>query len=169
VLIHLSPVNPVTDYARLAELLRASAPEPVALRRLRQFRAGSASGRIHLQVAAYDSDGHIAGYAEVLHDAATMPVGRFRLDVVVDATRQRQGIGGMLYDDALEFAREQGARTIVAEVSDRSPSSVRFALRRGFSVELHVCDAAAQDGPFEGYYDSPASASSGYYVLVKAA
>ncbi len=168
-LIHLSPINPIADYPRLAELLRASAPEPVALRRLRQFRAGSASRRIHLQVAAYDSDGRIAGYAEVLHDAATMPASRFRLDVVVDASRQGQGIGGMLYDDALEFAREQGARSLVVEVSDRSPASVRFALRRGFSVELHVCDAAAEAGPFEGYYDSPASASSGYYVLVKAA
>ena len=166
-LIHLSPVNPVTDYPRLAELLRASGPEPVALRRLRQFRSGSASGRIHLQVAAYDGDGRIAGFAEVLHDAAAMPAGRFRLDVVVDAGRQRQGIGGMLYDDALEFAREQGARSLVTEVSDRAPASVRFALRRGFSVELHVCDAAAQDGPFEGYYDSPTPA--GYYVLAKAA
>jgi GNAT superfamily N-acetyltransferase len=168
-LIHLSPVNPVTDYPRLAELLRASAPEPVALRRLRQFRARAASGRIHLQVAAYTGEGQIAGFAEVLHDVAAMPVGHFRLDVVVDAARQRQGIGGMLYDDALEFAREQGARSLIVEVSDRSPASLHFVLRRGFRVEMHVCDAAAQEGPFEGYYDTPSAAGSGYYVLVKAA
>jgi hypothetical protein len=28
--IHLYPVNPATDYPRLAELLRATGPEPVA-------------------------------------------------------------------------------------------------------------------------------------------
>lgn len=164
--IHLYPVNPATDYPRLAELLRATTPEPVALRRLRQWKAGSAQGRVQLQVAAYDSSGRIAGFAEVRHDARTMPAGRFMLDVVVDPARQRQGIGGMLFDDALEFAREQGAREIACEVSDMAPASVRFALHRGFHVEEHTCDAVGREGPFEGYYAATAVAV-GHYVLVK--
>ncbi|MFI5272792.1 MAG: GNAT family N-acetyltransferase [Ktedonobacterales bacterium] len=164
-LIHLSPVNPATDYPRLAELLRATDPEPVALRRLRQWRSGAA-GRIHLQVAAYDGGGRIVGFAEVIHEPATAEPGYFQLNVTVDPARQRQGIGEMLYDDALEFAREQGARALVTEVSDMAPESVRFARQRGFHLEAHICDAAASDGPFEGYYATTVVVA-GYYVMVK--
>jgi GNAT superfamily N-acetyltransferase len=165
--VHLYPVNPATDLPRLTELLRDATSETVALRRLREWHAGSPSGRIHLQVAAVESGGRIVGFAEVWRDPG-MPAGRFQLDVVVDPARRGQGIGGMLYDDAVEFAWEQGATSIAAEARDDSCAGIGFAERRGFSIVRHIPAPSADDDPFEDYYgDRTEACPAGIYHLVR--
>ncbi|MEL6686452.1 MAG: GNAT family N-acetyltransferase [Pseudomonadota bacterium] len=54
--------------------------------------------------------------------------------VIIGAKAQRQGLGKVLYDDVMQFAREQGFRTIACEVNTRpdNPGSHRFHLAQGF-------------------------------------
>jgi len=132
--IHLTPVNPETDYQRLAELITSDSCEPVTVERLRDWEQQSpARGTVRLQVTAIAACRSIVGFAEIVHQR-TMPAGQFHFRVIVDREHRGRGIGGMLYDDLLQFAREQGARRLTADVLVGAVDGLGFATRRSFTV-----------------------------------
>ena len=89
---------------------------------------------MRFQVAATLACRRIVGFAETVHHQRTMPSGQFHFRVIVDREERGRGIGGMLYDDLLQFAREQGATRLSVDVLMRSTEGLRFATRRGFNV-----------------------------------
>jgi GNAT superfamily N-acetyltransferase len=52
----------------------------------------------------------------------------------VDRDERGRGIGAMLYDDLLQFAREQGATQLSVDVLTNATEGLRFATTRGFNV-----------------------------------
>src|SRR5262249_51582033 len=102
------------------------------------------SGRIHLRIAAVDADGHMLGYGDVGRDPE-MPTGRFWFYIVVDCAARRRGIGSMLYDDIAPFAREAGGASVEITVRGNAGTGLRFAARRGFTVERQERTQASGD------------------------
>ncbi|PWT78548.1 MAG: hypothetical protein C5B60_00985 [Chloroflexi bacterium] len=132
--IHLSPIDPETDYQQLAELITRDSCEPVTVERLRALDQFPKHGMVRLQVAATAACRHIVGFAEILHDEKCMPAGHFHFQLIVEKEQRGRGIGQMLYDDVLEFAREQGASRLSVDVLIDANDGLRFATRRGFTV-----------------------------------
>lgn len=144
--IYLAPVNPEKDYPRIAELMNTASKACVTLAQLREESDNAQPGRIHLRIAAFDANGHMLGYGDVGRDT-DMPTGRFWFDIVVDCAARRRGIGSMLYDDIAQFAREQGATSLEIAVRGDAGTGLRFAARRGFTVEHHERAQASGDAP----------------------
>jgi GNAT superfamily N-acetyltransferase len=91
-------------------------------------------GTVRLQVAATATCRHIVGFAEIVHEKC-MPAGHFHFQLIVEKEQRGRGIGQMLYDDVLEFAREQGATRLSLDVLVDAADGLRFATRRGFTVD----------------------------------
>lgn len=134
--IYLAPVNPETDYPRIAELMSAARSACVTMAQLQQESDDSRPGHIHLRIAALDAAGHMLGFGDVGRDPA-MPAGRFWFDIVVDQAARGRGVGSMLYDDIVQFAHEQGATSLEIAIRNSASDGLRFATRRGFTVECH--------------------------------
>jgi GNAT superfamily N-acetyltransferase len=47
---------------------------------------------------------------------------------------RRQGVGSALYSEISSWAREHGAKDVIARIQEREPESIAFAERRGFRV-----------------------------------
>jgi len=144
--IHLRPVNPQTDFPRMAELMSLNEPEPVTIEDLNKWLKQAASERIQRRTAALDEQGYLLGSNNTGRDPWMTP-GRFWIEVVVNPAVSRQGIGARLYTDALEFAQAQGATSLENEVRDDLPDMLRFWAKRGFVINRHL---------FESTLDLPA-------------
>ncbi|MGO8946793.1 MAG: N-acetyltransferase family protein [Ktedonobacterales bacterium] len=131
--IYLSPIDPETDYQQLAELITRDSCEPVSVERLQAWNQGLPPGTVRLRVVATAACRRIAGFAEILHERC-MPDGHFHFQVIVQKELRGRSIGGMLYDDLLQFALEQGAVRLSVDVLVGASDGLRFATRRGFSV-----------------------------------
>jgi ribosomal-protein-alanine N-acetyltransferase len=55
------------------------------------------------------------------------------LNLAVDSTRRRQGIGSLLMQNALAACKAVGARKIFLEVRDSNEAARKFYLRMGFT------------------------------------
>lgn len=131
--IHLTPVDPETDLPRVVELISYESCEPLSVERYRTLEKSLPKGTVRFQVAATLACRRIVGFAETVHQR-TMPSGQFHFRVIVDREERGRGIGGMLYDDLLQFAREQGATRLSVDVLTNATEGLRFATRRGFNV-----------------------------------
>lgn len=138
--VKLRPVDSETDFPRMAELISAFEPEPTTAEDVRRWREQAPSERIHYRVAALDEQGTFIGFNNVIHDP-WMTAGLFWIDVVIDPAMHRQGIGSLLYADALQFAQQRHATRLKAEVRDHLPESLRFAERRGFKINRHLFES----------------------------
>jgi GNAT superfamily N-acetyltransferase len=165
--IYLAPVNPETDNPRLAELMSAASRACVMVAQLRGEVAHAPPGHIHLRMAAVDAEGRMLGFGDVGRDS-TMPTGRFWFDIVVDSAARGRGVGTMLYDDIVQFAREQGATTLEIAIRDDASAGLRFAARRGFTVEGHAGTESVSKGHGAPDRDDQQVAhdSSGFFTFV---
>jgi len=165
--IYLAPVNPETDYPRIAELMNTASKACVSLAQLREQEDNAQLGRIHLRIAAVDANGRMLGYGDVGHDPG-MPAGRFWFDVVVDCAARGRGVGSMLYDDIVQFAHEQGATSLEITIRDSATTGLRFATRRGFTVERHDVPSAADGASARAVDRSQTDRDrSGVYTFVR--
>lgn len=132
--VHLLPVDAMTDYARLAELLHAVSARSISADWRRHSESAASEGHIRWQVVAVAECGTIVGYGETGRDPRMEP-GHFWLVIVVDPVYRNQGVGTMLYDDVARFAWELGATHLTSEIHDDQCEAVCFAKRRGFVAE----------------------------------
>ncbi len=129
------------DFARVAELISATQPDPVTEADLLEWEQRVLAGQIRRRFVGVDAAGQIASYSIVQHTAA-MGEGRFYLWVTVDAGRRRCGLGAQTYDSALDFALTQGAATLESEAREDDAAGLRFASQRGFTVIRHIFESA---------------------------
>lgn len=165
--IYLAPVNPETDFPRIAELRSAASSACVTVAQHRDEGDSVSPGHMHLRVAAVDAAGHILGYGDVGRTSA-MPAGRFWFDIMVDCAARGRGVGSMIYDDIMQFAREQGATSLEIAIRDGASAGLRFAARRGFTVERH--DAAQASGGNSAHTADPSRTDrdlEGVYIFVR--
>jgi len=142
------------DFARVAELISATQPEPVTEANVLEWERRVLIGQVRRRMAAVDGAGRIAGYSIVQHTDA-MGQGRFYLWVALDLAWRQRGIGAQLYDNALDFAIGHGAAALESEVREDDASGLRFARHRGFAIARHIFEsaidlAAFDEKPFDG-------------------
>lgn len=165
--IYLAPVNPETDNPRIAELMSAARRACVMVAQLHGESGHAPPGHIHLRMAAVDADRRILGFGDVGRES-TMPTGRFWFDIVVDRAARGRGVGSMLYDDIVQFAREQGATTLEIAIRDDAVAGLRFATQRGYTVEGHTSGHTVSSGHGMQSTDPQqvSPGTSGYFTFV---
>jgi GNAT superfamily N-acetyltransferase len=132
----IRPAQPGPDFLRIVALINAVEPESVTLAQFRQWHAHMPPGRICRRMVATNERGEAIGYSVAVHEAWS-PARHFYVWVTVDPQSRGQGVGSALYADAQAFLHSQGAASLTSEVRDDCPASLRFAQRRGFTVERH--------------------------------
>ena len=138
--IHLTPIDPETDLPRVVELISYDTCEPLSVERYRSLERSLPKGTVRFQLVATLACRRIVGFAEIVHQR-TMPAGHFHFRVIVDRENRGRGIGSMLYDDLLQFAREQGATRLSVDVLTAATDGLRFATQRGFNVPTGESEA----------------------------
>src|SRR6266540_1425049 len=108
----LRDVDPSRDFPRIAELLSAGEPEPVPEAMLRDRERLRPEGEIRCRFIASEGDLSL-GYGHATWRRGLRP-GRFWVRVAVDPSARGRGLGGMLYEALLRFARARGAVELVA-------------------------------------------------------
>ncbi len=156
--VSLRPLSTETDFPRLAELMNTVEPEPITAQVLQEWLLSEPSDRIRRRVMAVDEQGYAIGFNDAGRDP-WMEAGRFWLSVIVDAAWRRQGTGSRLFEDALQFARGQGATLLETEVRDHLLDSVRFAEQHGFTIDRHIYESTLDvttfdERPFAGVIEA---------------
>lgn len=149
--ISLRPLIPETDFTRLAELMNIVEPEPITAQVLHEWLLSAPPERIRRRVMAVDGvdgQGYVVGFNDVGRNS-WVGAGRFWLVVIVDPAWRQQGNGSWLFEDALRFAREQGATLLEAEVRDHLPASLRFAEQHGFTIDRHLYESTLDVTTFD--------------------
>lgn len=167
--VRLRLVDPETDFPRMAELISMFEPEPVTAEDVRRWREQASAERIHHRMAALDEHGKLIGLSNVIHDP-WMTAGLFWIDIVIDPAMHGQGVGSLLYADALQFAQQQRATRLRAEVRDHLPESLRFAERRGFKIDRHLFESTLDlqtfnERRFAGLIESVESSGIRFFSL----
>jgi GNAT superfamily N-acetyltransferase len=124
------------DYPRVAELLSLTASEPVTVALLKEWEAAADPKRVRRWLGAANDQNEMVAILDVGRDP-WMHEGRYWLEVTVDPTHRRQGIGSQLYEEGLKLAQVLGAKTVRATIRDNDDSSLQFALKRGFHHDRH--------------------------------
>lgn len=135
--MHLRPLDPTTDFPRIAELTNMVDPEPVTADMLLRRSKTLSPERISHRIVALDDDEPIIGFSSIVRNS-WLPAGQFWFRVIVDATLRNRGYGSALYDASLDFAREQGATQVLSEVRESCSECLQFAQKRGFTIERRM-------------------------------
>jgi GNAT superfamily N-acetyltransferase len=167
--IHLQPLNPQTDFPRIAELRNTADPVPVNARLLQEWERQNPQGQIRHRMVAMEESGQIIGYNDAGRDP-WMQAGLFDLHLLVDPAWRNQGIGALLYQDALQFSREQGATKLQGQARDNCDAYLRFAQARGFQVTRHAFEstidlATFDEGCFAGHIEAIEATGIRFFTL----
>jgi GNAT superfamily N-acetyltransferase len=136
----LHPLDLTSDLEWLTGLGNEHRSEPYSADTVREWIEHQRPGRDCRITVAMDASGARAGYNEAIHET-WYPAGQYKLWVQVEPRFQRQGIGAALYADALAYARSQGAKRLISEVSDACLPCLEFAAQRGFTIERHIFES----------------------------
>lgn len=140
--VSLRPLDPTTDFPRIAELHNTAEPLPITAEQLHKWEQDRPEGTVSRRSVAVDA-AELVGYVDIAHMPWDAP-GRFWLDLVVDPARMGQGIGTQLYDAAWAFAQEHGVSRIKSGIRDNCPGCLRFAERRGYTIDRHIFDSTLE-------------------------
>lgn len=158
--IHLQPLNPQSDFPHIAELRNLVDPEPVTAEQLQEWEQQIPQGQIRHRVVAVDEEGQMVGFNDTGWDPWMQP-GLFDLRVLVHPAWRQQGIGALLYDDALQFSRAHGATKFQGRVRDHADDGLRFARQRGFAIDRHVFESTLDLTTFDERRQSGAVEAAG--------
>ena len=101
---------------------------------------GLLTDRVNTPIFAAILEGELVGYCFCVRQAQTAASMRkittlYIDDLCVDAALRGRGIGKVLYDYAVEFARDQGYYNLTLNVWACNPSAMRFYEKCGLSVQ----------------------------------
>ncbi|HMN59344.1 MAG TPA: GNAT family N-acetyltransferase [Anaerolinea sp.] len=161
--------QPETDIPAIAALINAYETEPVSPERIRQMIDHMPPGRITQRKVAVDKDDHVIGYGYCVHEN-WLPPGQFDVGMIVARERRGNGIGQALFTDAQEYLRQQNAKNLTSEVRDDDPESLRFAEKRGFSIDRHLFSSEMDlntfdERPYESVWETQARAGIRFFNL----
>ncbi len=127
------------DDARIIEIGSTSYPDapPASVETMRHLDAVTPEGAHRERYVAQRRD-EVDGYCMLQSRWWDATPGTFSLFVVVDPARRRRTAGSRLYEQALDRARQLGARQLYTTVREDSPESMGFAERRGFHPTGHT-------------------------------
>jgi GNAT superfamily N-acetyltransferase len=143
----IRPLDPTTDFSRVAELLSLVELEPVTEAMLLETDAARPDGEIRQQLVAVDATGVIVGFGETGRVPWHKP-GLFWTFVVVAPEVRTRGIGSALFASVLEFSRGHGALTMRACTRETCADGLRFAERVGFRIERQAFESVLEIATF---------------------
>lgn len=154
------------------ELVNTILPDPVTIERVREWDRNFPRDGIRRQMVALDESNAIVGCNEAAHRPNMVPRS-FLVEVIVAPDCRRRGIGARLYDNAVEFARAQGATRLTCKVRDHNPDWLRFAHARGFEIDRHIFEstldlATFDDARFAGVIESVQAQGVRFFTLADA-
>jgi RimJ/RimL family protein N-acetyltransferase/L-amino acid N-acyltransferase YncA len=132
--IQLRPANPDHDFTQLAPLFATQGDEFNSEEALKE-EFEKEKERI-LQKAAFDAQGELQGFYWAFR--SRLEVGRYYLNLIVEAEQRHQGVGSFLYQDMLQALIAAQAKRLRIDVRDDFPEGKTFAERRGFVEKLHT-------------------------------
>src|ERR1051325_6099761 len=110
----LRPLDPSTDFARVAEIQSAIEPERVTEEMLRDYARRRPEGELRYEIVAVEEGGKVVGLG-ASGRRQSHPPGQFWIRIQVDPTARKQGIGSTLYTATTQWARELGATRFTTE------------------------------------------------------
>jgi GNAT superfamily N-acetyltransferase len=157
----------LTRYVELADLL--SPEEPYAEATLREWEENRAKGDIRHRVVAVDDDGWVAGYGKAGRTPWRQP-GHFVAEWVVDPAARNRGVGALLYNCLDAFLRAQSAFQVQSPLREGVPEALRFAEKRGFTIDRHIFESALDiasfdDRPFAGTIEAVAATGIRFFTF----
>ena len=133
--IKVRPMHLESDVPGSVRVLNACDPaDPVTVDELRAEFQRSVPNKITRRLVTEDERGTITGYIYVVHSPEA-PAHHFYIWMRVDPAQRGRGIGSALWEAALIFLKEQGATRVGSEMLDHDAHSLRFAERRGFTID----------------------------------
>lgn len=140
--------NLETDFPRLAEIINATEVEPVTVALLKQNFSMMPPENPCWHAVAVDTGGRVIGCGRCVQ-STWLHKGDFWIGVDVDPAWYQQKIGTTLYEQGLQFARQQAARRLFCGVRDDFPVSLQFAEKRGFVRDRHIFDSLLDIAAFD--------------------
>jgi GNAT superfamily N-acetyltransferase len=144
---YIRVLNPATDYPRVVEIVNRIQAEPTSVEAFKRLDLRLNPTTMHRLVALNDS-GIITAYSAV-YQPPWRPAAHFDLWIATDGTFRQQGIATRLYERTMRFMAQQQATHIFTAIRDDMPGAVKFAQRRGFSVNRHVFDSSLDVASFK--------------------
>ena len=147
-----------SDLPELAALISQVSVEPMSASQLQDWHARQPEGHIRRSRVAVDAAGQICGYNLLQHEAWE-DAGLFFFEVIVKPERQGQGLGSLLFEEALTAVSTLGGKRLKGDVRDDQPDCLHFAQKRGFSIRRHLFEstielAAFDERPFAGLVEA---------------
>src|SRR5262249_54858060 len=125
-----------TDYPRLVEIANTWNDEPTTEESERKEIAGlSPESKYYYRTAL--REGEIVGFGYTVTTPWQKP-GEYRTWLRVDPAHRGIGVGRILCEDAVTWAREQNASLLEATVRDNDAYSIGFMERRQFQTHHHM-------------------------------
>lgn len=158
------------DAPAITEIINRDYPEPATVEQVRERIRDSGGGRtVTRLVATDDATGQVVGYGHMLRDDWMEP-GLFWAHVAVDPRARRQGVGSLLYENLLNWARERGGATFRGEAREAIPAALPFAERHGYHVDRHIFEstlglATFDERPFLPTLDAARAAGIRFFSL----
>ncbi len=132
------------DYERLVEVFNANFPDytrSVAETRSRDESLDTT--KYHLKRYSFvDKDtGSIVAFGEVSHITDMYHPRKFGINIYVEPTRHRQGVGNTVYQQLIDHLRDLSAVTAWIQVKEDLPEQIGFFQRRGFREIMTVWES----------------------------
>ncbi|HKT39397.1 MAG TPA: GNAT family N-acetyltransferase, partial [Ktedonobacterales bacterium] len=120
------------DDARVVtDIINRDQPEPLGVEQVRGRLNAPRTAGSEWRLVAEAEDGQVVGYGHALRDDWMEP-GLFWTNIAMAHEARRQGIGSLIHDALLDWARPRGGASLMATVYEHLPQSVRFAERHGY-------------------------------------
>lgn len=136
----LRPISPETDFERIVAINNIDDPLPITVELLQKWEDERPEGQVRQWHVAVDAEDRLVGTGSIMRDPWERP-GRFWLRLLVDPDHRNRGVGSMLWEDALRWAREHDLTQIKTGVRDNCATCLQFAEHRGFNVDRHIFDS----------------------------
>lgn len=136
------------DAQIVTDIINRDQPEPLGVEQVRERLNAPATSRAEWRMVAEADDGQVVGYGHALRDDWMEP-GLFWTNIAVAHAERGQGIGSMIHDALLGWARERDGASLMATVYEHLPQSLRFAERRGYQIERHSFESTLDLSAFD--------------------
>jgi GNAT superfamily N-acetyltransferase len=131
-LIRLAIPTSLADYTSIAKLHNLARLDPVSPQELYNAEMQSPHESYFRRKVAMNAENTIVGTSLVRPHWE-----RCFLSVSTHPDYRRQGIGSALYEDALAYARQQDAASLITILLDTAAEGRSFAEQRGFNLHQH--------------------------------
>lgn len=124
------------DFAAIAALVTAAEPDSVTTEADLRRRDRNRDPRVRWARWVAEDDGALVGVASWANSAWSFHPQRFFVNVTVHPDARRRGIGGALYETAMDALAELDPISLLAGAREDRPDALRFLEKRGYAETM---------------------------------